>query len=78
MAVYTDPFGDSGLSGDHIQRPGVIQERTSEDPLTKLYHKAREQGMSKAEARAAAFGAMRGVQPKPREQRQQSDYPPGW
>jgi len=74
MPIY--PFDDNGLSGDYLPREEDYQERTSKDPLTKLYHKAREQGMSKPEARAAAFAAMRGVQPKP--QQQQSDYPPGW
>lgn len=70
------PFDDNGLSGDHLQRREDYQERTSSDPLTKLYHKAREQGMSKPEARSAAFAAMRGVQPP--QQEQQSQYPPGW
>jgi hypothetical protein len=70
------PFDDNGLSGDHLLRKGDIQERTSKDPLTKLYHQAREQGLSKPEARSAAFAAMRGVQP--RQQEQQSQYPPGW
>lgn len=66
-----DPFGDSGLSGDHISND-YTQERTSEDPLTKLYHKARDQGMSKRDARSAAFAASRGVQPR------QPERQPGW
>ena len=72
----TNPFDDPGLSGDFLVDPDSIQERTSEDPLTKLYHQAREQGLSKRDARSAAFAAMRGVQP--RQPEPQSQYPPGW
>jgi hypothetical protein len=68
-----DPFGDEGLSNDHIQDP-YIQERTSEDPLTKLYHQARDQGMSKREARSAAFAAARGVPPRQQQQQQGSNW----
>jgi hypothetical protein len=53
--------------------PDSVQERTSEDPLTKLYHQARDQGLSKREARSAAFAAARGIQP-----RQQQQENPGW
>jgi len=70
--MSNDPFGDSGLSGDHIQDPDYTQERTSEDPLTKLYHQARDQGMSKKEARSASFAAARGIQP--RQPTRQTDY----
>jgi hypothetical protein len=51
-----------------MRDPATIQERTSEDPLTKLYHQARDQGMSKKEARSAAFAQARGMpvrQPEP-------------
>ena len=71
---YEDPFGDSGLSGDHIPNQNYEQERTSEDPLTKLYHQARDQGMSKKEARSASFAAARGVQPRQQQQQQYSDW----
>ena len=69
-----DPFGDSGLSGDYIPDQDYVQERTSEDPLTKLYHQARDQGMSKKEARSAAFAAARGVQPRQQQQQQGSNW----
>lgn len=65
-----DPFEDSGLSGDYMQDPDTIQERTSQDPLTALYHKARDQGMSKKEARSASFAAVRGIQPRQQQQNQ--------
>jgi hypothetical protein len=68
-----DLFNDPGLSGDYMVDPDSTQERTSEDPLTKLYHQARDQGLSKREARSAAFAAARGVQP-----RQQQQENPGW
>lgn len=68
-----NPFGDPSLSGDSIQDPDTLNERTSQDPLSILYHKARDQGMSKKEARSAAFAAARGIQP-----RQQQDQNPGW
>ena len=69
-----DPFGDPGLSGDHIQDPDTVQERTSNDPLTALYHKARDQGMTKKEARSAAFAQARGIPPR----QPQPDQNPGW
>jgi hypothetical protein len=69
-----DPFNDPGLSNDHLPNPDAyIQERTSEDPLTRLYHQARDQGLSKREARSAAFAATRGI--PPRQPQQQN---PGW
>ena len=72
--TYEDPFGDSGLSGDYIpDQDTYTQERTSEDPLTKLYHQARDQGMSKREARSAAFAAARGV-PQRQHQQEQNPY----
>ena len=67
-----DPFGDPGLSGDHIQDPDYVQERTSQDPLTALYHKARDQGMTKKEARSASFAAARGI--PPRQPARQTDW----
>ena len=69
-----DPFDDPGLAYDYMQDPNTIQERTSEDPLTKLYHSARDQGMTKKEARSAAFAAARGIPPRQRQQ----DQNPYW
>ena len=69
-----DPFGDPGMSGDYIRNPDEVQERTSNDPLTKAYHQARDQGMSKKEARSASFMAARGIQPR----QPQQDQNPGW
>jgi hypothetical protein len=69
-----DPFDDPGMSQDYIRDPDYVQERTSEDPLTKLYHQARDQGLTKKEARSAAFAAARGIQPR----QQQQDQNPGW
>ena len=70
-----DPFGDPGLSGDYVQNPDdYTQERTSQDPLTALYHKARDQGMTKKEARSVSFAAARGIQPR----QQQQDQNPDW
>lgn len=65
-------FDDPGLSGDYMVDPDTIQERVSEDPLTKLYHQARDQGMTKREARSAAFAAARGVQPRQQQQQQEN------
>lgn len=70
--TYADIFGDEGLSNDHIPSSDPVQDRTSTDPLTKLYHQARDQGMTKKQARSAAFAAVRGIQPK------QPDRQPGW
>lgn len=73
--TYADICGDEGLSNDHIHSSDPVQERTSTDPLTKLYHQARDQGMTKKRARSAAFAAVRGIQPKRDQQR---EYLPGW
>jgi hypothetical protein len=74
-----DPFDDTGLSGDYLPREEDYQERTSKDPLNKLYHQAREMGMSKDQARAASFAAIRGNPPRQQQsQQQRSNYPPGW
>jgi hypothetical protein len=70
-----DPFDDTGLSQDYMIDPSTIQERTSSDPLTKLYHQAREQGLSKKEARSVSFALARGVQPRQQQQQQEN---PGW
>jgi len=72
--VMPDSFDDTGLSQDYMIDPSTIQERTSNDPLNKLYHQAREQGLSKKEARSVSFALVRGVPPRQQEQREN----PGW
>jgi hypothetical protein len=71
--TYADIFGDEGLSGNYLPDPDQpVQDRTSGDPLTKLYHQARDRGMTKKQARSAAFAVARGIQPK------QPDRQSGW